>query len=141
MGEPAEEDIPKVGMFCRGIYSQDGLEYEGIVKSIETSDNGQYAVVEFIGYGNQEPFWFPDLLKSKGEDAREKQTKEALEDVPVVGEDAKETVEEKPIDENDTPDLLKSKGEDARERQTKEALEKVPVVGEDAKEALKEAPV
>jgi hypothetical protein len=151
----AEEDIPQVGMFCRGIYSQDGLEYEGIVKSIESSDNGQYAVVEFIGYGNQEPFWFPDLLKSKGEDAREKQTKEALEDVPVVGEDAKEALEEapvvgedananvedKPIDENDTPDLLKSKGEDAREKQTKEALEKVPVVGEDANENVEDKPM
>ena len=72
-------------MFCRGVYQEDGIEYEGIVKSIASSDGGDYAVVQFIGYGNEEPFWFQDLLESKGEEAREKQRKEALgeENVPV----------------------------------------------------------
>merc|ERR1712050_514357 len=94
MATPAEEPIQdateknatpswQAGMFCRGIFKEDGIEYEGIVKSIESTDDGQYAVVKFIGYGNEEPMWFQELLKSKGEEARQKQTKEAL------GEDAK----------------------------------------------------
>ena len=70
-------------MFCRGVFKEDGLEYEGVVKSIASTDDGQYAVVEFVGYGNQEAIWFQDLLKSHGEKARQKQTKEALgEQVP-----------------------------------------------------------
>jgi len=83
--EPSGKEIYKVGMFCRGVYQEDGIEYEGIVKSIASSDGGDYAVVQFIGYGNEEPFWFQDLLESKGEEAREKQRKEALgeENVPV----------------------------------------------------------
>ena len=54
-----------------------GLDYEGIIKSIESTDDGQYAVVEFIGYANQECIWLQDLLKSNGEEARQKQNKEA----------------------------------------------------------------
>jgi len=99
----ADQMTPEVGMFCRGVYKEDGLEYEGIVKSIESTDDGQYAVVQFIGYGNEEPIWFQELLKSKGDEARQKQTKEALgedakepieESKEALGEDAKESVEE-----------------------------------------------
>ena len=50
-------------MFCRGIFKEDGLEYEGLIKSVESTDDGQYAVVEFVGYGNQETLWFQELLK------------------------------------------------------------------------------
>jgi len=97
----ADQVIPEVGMFCRGVYKEDGLEYEGIVKSIESTDDGQYAVVKFIGYGNEEPIWFQDLLKSKGDEARQIQTKEAL------GEDVKEPVEEtKEILEEDSKESL-----------------------------------
>ena len=90
--EPVKEDKPYVGMFCRGIYKQDGLEYEGIVKSIASTDDGEYAVVEFIGYGNEEPIWFQDLIESKGEEARDKQRKEALEEESpiVISEDTME---------------------------------------------------
>ena len=90
--EPVKENKPYIGMFCRGIYKQDGLEYEGIVKSIASTDDGEYAVVEFIGYGNEEPIWFQDLIESKGEEARDKQRKEALEEESptVINEDTKE---------------------------------------------------
>ena len=50
-------------MFCRGIYKEDGLEYEGLIMSVESTDDGQYAVVEFVGYGNQETLWLQELLK------------------------------------------------------------------------------
>ena len=50
-------------MFCRGIYKEDGLEYEGLIKTVESTDDGQYAVVEFVGYGNQETLWLQELLK------------------------------------------------------------------------------
>merc|ERR1711962_1331564 len=94
--EPVKENKPYVGMFCRGIYKQDGLEYEGIVRSIASTDDGEYAVVEFIGYGNEEPIWFQDLIESKGEEARDKQRKEALEEETptVISEDTKEQGED-----------------------------------------------
>ena len=50
-------------MFCRGVYKEDGLEYEGLIMSVESTDDGQYAVVEFVGYGNQETLWLQELLK------------------------------------------------------------------------------
>ena len=74
-------------MFCRGIFKEDGLEYEGLIKSIESTNDGQYAVVEFIGYGNQECLWLQDLLESNGEDARQKQNKEANGEIIVNGQD------------------------------------------------------
>ena len=66
--EPVKENKPYIGMFCRGIYKRDGLEYEGIVKSIASTDDGEYAVVEFIGYGNEEPICYTcqDLLRYAG---------------------------------------------------------------------------
>ena len=91
-GNPAWE----IGMFCRGIYQADGLEYEGVIKTIESSQDGQYANVQFVGYGNEETIWLQDLLESKGEAARQKQTKEAL------GEDA---VTEAKIESNETTDV------------------------------------
>jgi len=93
--EPVKENKPYIGMFCRGIYKQDGLEYEGIVKSIASTDDGEYAVVESIGYGNEEPIWFQDLIGSKGEEARDKQRKEASEEETptVISEDTKEQSE------------------------------------------------
>ena len=72
------EDGPREGWYCRGIYKEDGLEYEGVVKSIETTNVGSYAVVEFLGYGNQQPIWFQDILPSKGDEARQKQMGKAI---------------------------------------------------------------
>ena len=86
----------KPGMFCRGIYKADGFDYEGVIKTIESSKDGQYANVQFVGYGNEETIWLQDLLESKGEAARQKQTKEAL------GEDA---VTEAKIESNETTDV------------------------------------
>ena len=98
MAAPAEEPIQdateknatpswQAGMFCRGIFKDDGLVYEGVIKSIESTEDGQYAVVEFIGYGNQECIWLQDLLNSNGEKARQKQNKEAIGEAVVNGQD------------------------------------------------------
>ena len=57
---------------------------KGVIKSIETSGDGQYTIVQFIGYGNEESIWVQDLLESGGEEARQKQTKEALGEEVVV---------------------------------------------------------
>merc|ERR1711894_604998 len=63
----------QAGMFCRGIFQADGLEYEGLIKSIDSSEDGQFAVVQFIGYDNEEAIWLQNLLESKGDQARLKQ--------------------------------------------------------------------
>ena len=43
-------------MACRGVYSEDGLEYEGEIIAIESTEEGhQYATVRFIGYGKTLP--------------------------------------------------------------------------------------
>ena len=44
----------KIEMACRGIYSEDGREYEGEIIGIESTEEGhQYANVRFIGYGKK----------------------------------------------------------------------------------------
>ena len=54
-------------MFCRSIWQGDGIEYEGLVKSIEFGqDDHPYAVVQFIGYGNEDAVWLQDLMVSNG---------------------------------------------------------------------------
>ena len=57
---------------------------KGVIKSIDTSGDGQYTIVQFLGYGNEESIWVQDLLQSAGEGARQKQTKEALGEEVVV---------------------------------------------------------
>ena len=79
----------QAGMFCRGIFQADGLEYEGLIKSIASSDNGNYAVVQFIGYDNEETIWLQNLLESKGDEARQKQTKESKGTIAINGQEAK----------------------------------------------------
>ena len=55
------------GMFCRSIWHEDGIEYEGLVKSIEIDqEDHHYAVVQFIGYGNEDAVWLQDLMDSNG---------------------------------------------------------------------------
>ena len=36
-------------MFCRSIWKSNGLEYEGLVKSIDKLDDQQYAFVQYLG--------------------------------------------------------------------------------------------
>ena len=93
--EPEQKAVDwKIGMFCRAIFSEDGLEYEGEIKEMNFSDEHQYAMVEFLGYGNQEPVWTDQLMDSAGAKARKAQIDEALagasEDAPV--EKMEETV-------------------------------------------------
>ena len=71
---------------------------KGVIKSIETSGDGQYTIVQFIGYGNEESIWVQDLLESGGEGARQKQNKEALGEEVVVNGHNDTTV---PTDETD----------------------------------------
>ena len=65
-------------MFCKAIYSEDGVEYEGEITAIESDDSGQqFVVVKFVGYGNEDSCWLNDLLPSSGEEARKAQMKAA----------------------------------------------------------------
>ena len=88
---PAENGATswQAGMFCRGIFQADGLEYEGLIKSIDTSEDGQYAVVQFIGYDNEEAIWLQNLLESKGDQARQKQTQESKGTIAIDGQETK----------------------------------------------------
>ena len=36
-------------MFCRSIWKSNGLEYEGLIKSIDMLDDQQYAFVQYLG--------------------------------------------------------------------------------------------
>ena len=68
------------GKYLPMIFKQDKLEYEGKIESIESSDEGQCAVVKLVGYPYYENVWLKDLLESKGEAARLKQTKELFDE-------------------------------------------------------------
>ena len=79
----------QAGMFCRGIFQADGLEYEGLIKTIESSENGQYATIQFIGYDDEETVWLQNLIESKGEEARQKQAKESKGSIAINGQETK----------------------------------------------------
>ena len=65
----------KVGHHCRAVYEKDGLEYEGTVVQIDQHSTGrQFAVIEFVYYGNIQSTWVDELLPSHGEEARQKQS-------------------------------------------------------------------
>ena len=86
-------------MFCKAIYSEDGVEYEGEITAIESDDSGQqFVVVKFVGYGNEDSCWLNDLLPSSGEEARKAQMKAA------GVEDAQTTETEKPVE--NAPDAV-----------------------------------
>eukprot|EP00095_Tigriopus_kingsejongensis_P002641 maker-scaffold441_size170131-snap-gene-0.30 protein:Tk02641 transcript:maker-scaffold441_size170131-snap-gene-0.30-mRNA-1 annotation:"GK19126" len=72
---------------CRAVYSQDEVEYEGQLLTLDTTEDGaSYGVVRFVGYGNEETHWTVDLLPSQGDAAREKQMAESAAAVPVAAE-------------------------------------------------------
>ena len=82
---PDKTDAPavapgyKVGDFCRGIYAEDGVEYEGKIVGITNDpDSGtDYATVQFLGYGNEETVWMTEIKPSLGEESRNKQISES----------------------------------------------------------------
>lgn len=64
--------------FARAVYTEDGVEYEVKLTSIEKTDEGdEYANVEFLGFGNLQTVWLSDLKASQGEEARQAQIKAA----------------------------------------------------------------
>merc|ERR1719383_792239 len=96
---PASDGSWKVGDFCRAVYSEDGVEYEGKVTSSGESEGHQYFVVQFLGYGNEESVWLDGMLPSKGPEERKAQlaacgVEEQPEDCPVVTEEGSKTVPE-----------------------------------------------
>jgi len=72
---------PKVGDAVRAVYSEDSVEYEAVVKSIGESEGQEYAIVEFVGYGNEDTAWLTDLKPSSGPLAVKEQKKAAGVDV------------------------------------------------------------
>ena len=63
-------DKYKVGDFIRAVYTEDNLEYEGKIGSIDSvEEDGKkqyYANVVFLGYLNEQTVWFDDLLPTQG---------------------------------------------------------------------------
>ncbi len=61
----------KVGDSCSAIFSEDNTMYEAEISTIDKTEEGrEYAIVTFVGYGNQESVWLEDLqspLKNKEE--------------------------------------------------------------------------
>ena len=75
-GSTMQEEATKfeVGDFCRAVYPEDEVEYEGKVTSIDQDEDGNsFCTVEFLGYGNEETVWVADLKPSNGEDSRKEQ--------------------------------------------------------------------
>lgn len=74
-----------VGDFCRAKWSENGVIYEGTISSLGTHDEKKYAIVQFLGYGNEDSVWMDELMISRGAEARAHQEKEAgVGDVPPV---------------------------------------------------------
>jgi len=79
--EEEEEDEEKGenfanGDWCRAVYSEDGVVYEGVIESCTT----KRASIRFLGYNNREKIPLENLFKSKGEESRLKQENQALLD-------------------------------------------------------------
>ena len=63
-----------IGDFCRAVFTDDNVEYEGILETLDVAEDGrEYGTVKFLGYGNAETHWIADLKPSLGNDARDKQ--------------------------------------------------------------------
>ena len=77
VGMPAKRDWA-VGDPCRAVFQEDGVEYEGTIRSIDTDGEGnRYANILYIGFDNEETQWLDELKPSKGEAARDAQIREA----------------------------------------------------------------
>uniref|UniRef100_A0A069DR79 Putative mrna splicing protein smn survival motor neuron n=1 Tax=Panstrongylus megistus TaxID=65343 RepID=A0A069DR79_9HEMI len=61
-----------IGMYCRATYSEDGLEYEAVIKNISMRKGT--CRVKYIGYSNEEDILISDLKPSHGPEARKIQT-------------------------------------------------------------------
>ena len=76
-GMPAKKDWA-VGDPCRAVFQEDGVEYEGTIRSIDTDGEGnRYANILYIGFENEETQWLDELKPSQGEAARDAQVREA----------------------------------------------------------------
>ena len=53
-------------MKCRAIFSEDGYEYEGEIISTMKQDGINYALIRYLGYGNEEYVDFDHILQSSG---------------------------------------------------------------------------
>lgn len=54
------------------------------IQTIESGDTGHYALVEFLGYGNQDTVWVEDIMISNGDAARKAQIAAALNEAPPI---------------------------------------------------------
>ncbi|XP_073978497.1 survival motor neuron isoform X2 [Rhodnius prolixus] len=61
-----------IGMYCRATYSEDGLEYEAVIKNINVRKGT--CRVKYVGYNNEEEVLIRDLKPSNGPEARKHQT-------------------------------------------------------------------
>ncbi|KAK4003057.1 hypothetical protein OUZ56_004843 [Daphnia magna] len=60
-----------IGEDVRAVYSEDGLEYEAIIKKIDKKNSS--CLISFLGYGNDEIVFLRDLKPTAGVTARKKQ--------------------------------------------------------------------
>ena len=63
----------KINDFCRAKYIEDDQVYEAQIIAFEESAGHPYAVVKFLGYGNDENIWMENLMESLGEEVRNEQ--------------------------------------------------------------------
>lgn len=64
------EDVFKVGDFVRSTFTEDGVDYEAEILSVNESGS---CLIRYIGYGNEERVNMEDLVASWGPEAREEQ--------------------------------------------------------------------
>ena len=78
VGAMPEKKEWAVGDHCRAVFQDDGVEYEGTIRTIDTDGEGnRYANILYIGYENEETQWLTELKPSQGEAARDVQIREA----------------------------------------------------------------
>jgi len=115
----AEEAKFKVGDFCRALYHDDGLEYEGEVTEVNQDEEGnEYCTVKFLGYGNEITAWLADLKPSDGEKARKEQSGEDL------------------VQPTDEPQALTGEELAANDEEGKDASETVAAKDKDGQQAV-----
>ena len=90
----------KVGDFVVATFSEDNVEYEGELMTVETDpdSNHLFGSVKFLGYNNEETQWLDDLKPSKGEEARKRQ----IQYVTKFTADEKPAAEVKPEVKDET---------------------------------------